>query len=410
MSWRHVLFLGGIFWIACCGLDASPPERPNILFIAVDDLNDWIGALGGHPDTRTPNIDRLAARGLLFTRAYTAAPACNPSRTALLSGIRPSSSGVYNNHQPWKPVLRDAVTLPQFFKENGYHAAGSGKIFHDRFMRSGRMTASYLDPSEFWHESLPKGPDIVPENYPVSGIRNMMFFDWGPLNIADDAMDDHRVVSWAIQQLNKHHKKPLFLACGLYRPHLPWYAPKKYFELFPLDEITLPEILDQDLADVPPIGRRIAAPETHQKVIESNNHRKAVRPVGRPWLASRRKTALEKIHTVGGGRPDSTDYGRAGDNPAGHSMQPHRFLNGHLSDSGGSVRPADQQRSGRSEPSTAPGESRCRVEATGAHHAWAQQSCRALRTLALHSLFGRDGRIVRSRGRSHGMDKSGRCP
>ena len=174
---RRVILLWGIFWIASLGLNAAPPERPNILFIAVDDLNDWIGALGGHPDTRTPNMDRLAARGTLFTRAYTAAPACNPSRAALLSGIRPSSSGVYNNHQPWKPVLRDAVTLPQFFKENGYHAAGAGKIFHDRFMSSGKMTAAYLDPSDFWHESLPKGPDIVPENYPVSGIRNMMFFD-----------------------------------------------------------------------------------------------------------------------------------------------------------------------------------------------------------------------------------------
>ena len=273
---RRVILLWGIFWIASLGLNAAPPERPNILFIAVDDLNDWIGALGGHPDTRTPNMDRLAARGTLFTRAYTAAPACNPSRAALLSGIRPSSSGVYNNHQPWKPVLRDAVTLPQFFKENGYHAAGAGKIFHDRFMSSGKMTAAYLDPSDFWHESLPKGPDIVPENYPVSGIRNMMFFDWGPLDIADDAMDDHRVVSWAIEQLNSPHKKPLFLACGLYRPHLPWYAPQKYFELFPLDEITLPEILDQDLADVPPMGRRIAAPETHHKVIDSGNYRKAV--------------------------------------------------------------------------------------------------------------------------------------
>ncbi len=273
---RHIVCLWGISWIACFGLDAAAAKKPNVLFIAVDDLNDWIGSLGGHPDARTPNIDRLAARGVLFTRAYTAAPACNPSRAALLTGIRPSTSGVYNNHQPWKPVIPDAVTLPQLFKENGYHVAGSGKIFHDRFMSSGKMTAAYVDYSESWHEFVPKGPDIVPEGYPVSGIPNMMFFDWGPLPITDDAMDDHRVVSWAIQQLNKRHEKPLFLACGTYRPHLPWYAPQKYFDMFPLDQITLPKILDQDLDDVPPMGHQIAQPGTHNKVIESNNYRKAV--------------------------------------------------------------------------------------------------------------------------------------
>ena len=277
MSMRHVVFWWGISWITCFGLGAAAAEKPNVLFIAVDDLNDWIGALGGHPDTRTPNIDRLAARGVLFTHAYTAASACNPSRAALLSGIRPSTSGIYNNHQPWKPALRDVITLPQFYKNHGYHVAGAGKIFHDRFMSSGQMTAAYLDVADYWHESLPKGPDIVPVGYPVSGIPNMAFFDWAPLEIADDAMDDHRVATWAIQQMLKPHDKPLFLACGFYRPHLPWYVPQKYFDLFPLGRVTLPEILDEDLADVPPAGRRIAqGGGEHKKVTESDNYRRAV--------------------------------------------------------------------------------------------------------------------------------------
>ena len=94
---------------------AVPTPRPNVLFIAIDDLNDWIGVLGKRPDVKTPNIDRLAARGVLFTRAYSAAPACNPSRTAMLTGVRPSTSGVYHNNQPWRPALKDAVTLPQYF-------------------------------------------------------------------------------------------------------------------------------------------------------------------------------------------------------------------------------------------------------------------------------------------------------
>src|SRR5262249_61040912 len=99
---------------------AAGPTRPNILFIAVDDLNDWVGCMGKRPDVKTPNIDKLAARGVLLTRAYCAAPACNPSRTALLTGLRPSTSGVYHNDQPWRPVLKDAVTLPQHFAANGY--------------------------------------------------------------------------------------------------------------------------------------------------------------------------------------------------------------------------------------------------------------------------------------------------
>ena len=112
---------------------AEAPSRPNVLFIAVDDLNDWTGFLGGHPEASTPNIDRLARRGVAFTRAYCAAPACNPSRASLLTGVRPSTSGVYHNDQPWRPVLRDAVTLPQHFRAAGYHVVGGGKIFHNAF-------------------------------------------------------------------------------------------------------------------------------------------------------------------------------------------------------------------------------------------------------------------------------------
>ena len=94
--------------------------KPNVLFIAIDDLNDWIGALGGHPQARTPNLDRLAKRGVLFTRAYCSAPSCNPSRASLMTGILPSTSGVYHNSQPWRPAMPKAVTLPQHFTQHGY--------------------------------------------------------------------------------------------------------------------------------------------------------------------------------------------------------------------------------------------------------------------------------------------------
>ena len=121
--------------------DGSPRERPNVLFIAVDDLNDWIGCLGGHPQAKTPNIDALAARGVNFTRAYCASPVCNPSRTALMTGLRSSSSGVYNNEiRRVNTVCKNVVPLNTHFRANGYRVLGAGKIYHgdgDRDRKSG---------------------------------------------------------------------------------------------------------------------------------------------------------------------------------------------------------------------------------------------------------------------------------
>jgi arylsulfatase A-like enzyme len=259
----------------------SSAERPNVLFIAVDDLNDWIGCLGGHPDTKTPNIDRLAERGVLFTNAFCAAPACNPSRAALMTGIRPSTSGVYHNPQPWRKAMPDAVTLPQHFMAHGYRAVGGGKIYHGAFP----------DPSS-WQAYFPsqtqnKPDDPVPEERPLNGIPNTSHFDWGPIDAADEEMGDWKVADWAIGELGKEHDKPFFLGVGIFRPHLPWYVPRKYFEPFPVDSVALPEVNENDLDDVPPIGREMAirskevteaalAKCDHGKVINTNNWRRAV--------------------------------------------------------------------------------------------------------------------------------------
>src|SRR5262245_62152492 len=192
---------------------AAPSARPNVLFLAIDDLNDWIGALGKRPDVKTPNLDRLAARGVLFTRAYCAAPACNPSRTALLTGLRPATTGVYHNDQPWRPVLKNAVTLPQYLMAHGYTVEGGGKIFHNAF-----------NDEASWQHWVRERGNPQPPNAPVNGLK-AGHFDWGPVDVADDAMGDHRVVSWGVEFLQKKHDKPFFLAVGLIRPHLPFYAP-----------------------------------------------------------------------------------------------------------------------------------------------------------------------------------------
>ena len=241
--------------------------HPNVLFIAVDDLNDWIGTLGGHPQTRTPNLDRLAKRGVNFTRAYCSAPACNPSRASLMSGLRPATTGVYHNPQPWRPAMPDAVTLPQLFRKNGYEAVGFGKIFH----------GSYEEPQAWTHYEKPAPypkPSKEVLNDPHSKAGGIVF---GKLDAPDEEMGDYANASRGIEYLKKAHEKPFFLAVGFTRPHMPWQVPKKYYDLFPLDTIRLPEVPGDDLDDIPPAGVKMARPQgDHATILKTDNWKHAV--------------------------------------------------------------------------------------------------------------------------------------
>lgn len=243
-------------------------SRPNVLFIAVDDLNDWIGPLDGYKGVKTPNIDKLARQGMNFTRAYCAAPLCNPSRVGLLTGVRPSTSGVYLNQHPWRPVMKNVVTLPQHFMANGYDVVGAGKIFHETFHDS----ASWR---KFYHELGAPRPDKVPMN----GFGN---FDWAPLDAKDEEMEDYRIVQHGIDYLNEKHDSPFFLAIGLRKPHLPWYVPKKYFDLYPLESIVIPQIIENDLSDIPTIGKQMAhvtagvGAQDHKFILENNKWKNAI--------------------------------------------------------------------------------------------------------------------------------------
>jgi arylsulfatase A-like enzyme len=233
--------------------------RPNVLFIAVDDLNDWIGCLGGHPQTRTPNLDALARSGVLFTNAYVAAPACGPSRAAILSGRLPGRTGLYENLQKLREVMPDAVLLPRYFSDHGYWSAGSGKILH-----------YVIDPPSWDDYYPPKAtddpfpPTFYPEKRPVSlpvgGDWQYKETDWAALDVTDEEFGgDWLVSTWVGEQFRKSHDKPFFLACGIYRPHEPWFVPKKYFEPFPIDTIQPgPGYRDDDLDDVPPAAKRLA--------------------------------------------------------------------------------------------------------------------------------------------------------
>lgn len=243
----------------------SPP--PNVLFIAVDDLNDWIGSLGGHPQTKTPHLDRLAARGVNFTRAYCSAPACNPSRASLMSGLRPATTGVYLNSQPWRPAMPDAVTLQQLFSQQGYESVGYGKIYH------GSYTIA-KDWDEYEKPEASPNPSREVANDPHSRAGGIIF---GKLDASDEEMGDFKNISKGIAYLERSHDKPFFLACGLTRPHMPWQVPAKYYDLFPLDSIVLPEVPADDLADIPEAGRKMAKPQgDHATILQTDNWKHAV--------------------------------------------------------------------------------------------------------------------------------------
>ena len=163
---------------------AQENKKYNVLFIAVDDLNDWIGPLQGYKGVKTPNIDKLAKQGMNFKKAYCPAPVCNPSRAALLTGVRPSTSGVYQNWHPWRRALPNTVTIPQYFMQNGYEVVGISKIFHD-----------FYNDSASWQKYFPQLRQLTPEKNPMNGYGN---FDWGPLDVKDEEMADYKHVQHGI--------------------------------------------------------------------------------------------------------------------------------------------------------------------------------------------------------------------
>lgn len=258
-----------VLWINCCSLSgrslvsaAESKRPPNVLFIAVDDLNHWVGHLGRNKQTKTPNIDRLASRGVSFAHAYCAAPACNPSRAAIMTGLRPSTSGIYHNNQDWRPVISTDKCLTTAFRQAGYSVVGAGKIYHEAFAR----------PRE-WDDYM-KGGGASP---PPVGSRGVGGIQFAPLDCRDEDLGDWRVVSYGIEQLQKKHDKPFFLAVGLHKPHMPWNVPRKYYDMHPLDEIELPPHRADDLQDVPASGVKMAGPKgDHADIVQSGRWKEAV--------------------------------------------------------------------------------------------------------------------------------------
>jgi len=226
------------------------PQRPNVLFIAIDDQNDWVGHMGGHPLAHTPHIDQLAERGTTFLNAHCQAPLCNPSRTSLMLSLRPTTTGIYGL-APWFRSLdgwKDRVTLAQHFKRSGYRTLTAGKIFH------GGVGDPAARRAEFDEWGPAGGIGVKPDQklIPATPMGNHPLMDWGVFPHRDEDKGDYQVASWAVEQIRSADRgQPFFLAAGFFLPHVPCYTTQKWFDLFPDDDRVLPLIQLDDRNDTP---------------------------------------------------------------------------------------------------------------------------------------------------------------
>lgn len=221
-------------------------EKPNVLFIAIDDQNDWIGCLGGHPQVQTPHIDKLAARGTLFTNAHCQAPLCNPSRTSLLTSKRPETTGIYGLAPSFRAVegLKDLVSLPQHLRRNGYKSLTTGKIFHGGIGRGKKD-------DEFHVIGPASSVGAKPAQKLVKTPNNHPLVDWGTFPHRDEDKGDWQITDWAIKQLEGTHSQPFFLSVGYFLPHVPCYVTQKWYDLYPSESLKLPPVQRNDRDDTP---------------------------------------------------------------------------------------------------------------------------------------------------------------
>ena len=264
-------------------LPCAAADRPNVVMIAIDDLNDWVEPLGGHPDVRTPNIRRLAEQGLTFTNAHCQAPLCNPSRTSLMTGLRPTSTGVYGL-APWfrgLPEFASRVTLPQHFHKHGYRTLIGGKIYHGGYGRK-RGAAAECD---LWGPGAGVGARPPKKLIPPTPGGDHPLMDWGTFPHRDEDKGDWAVASWAVDQIKEMPAdKPFFLSVGFFLPHVPCYATQKWFDLYPEDDLKMPPIVQGDRDDTPESSWYIHwdLPEPRTSWLDENEQ---LRPLVRAYLA-----------------------------------------------------------------------------------------------------------------------------
>ncbi|MCF7847786.1 MAG: sulfatase [Kiritimatiellales bacterium] len=273
----------------------AAPAKPNVLFIAIDDLNDWVGCYGGHPQVKTPHIDGLAARGLRFSEAHCAAPVCGPSRAAIMSGLATVRNGVYSNNANYPKRLPGVQSMPEYLRENGYHTLGAGKLFHgshpkgafDDYAPPGTLPfpkEAILNSNQKPVYEYRYGDKVI--TFPRNGMpadriwQANHTFDWGPLDLPDNEFRDAQMITWAMERLKEPRDKPLFLGVGFNLPHQPLYAPRRFHDLYPTNSVILPPSRADDLDDLSEVGRDYAliptTSGTHASVVKYGQWKNAV--------------------------------------------------------------------------------------------------------------------------------------
>lgn len=264
---------------------ATADQRPNVLFIAIDDINDWIGPLGGHPQALTPQLDKFCHEGaMIFKNAVCAAPICGPSRSAVLSGFMPNHTGVYGNASNiiFTDIGKTHAMLPEYFTKNGYYTLSNGKIFHKHGIDGKYTDFGHWAYDE--HARARKGVKDAPDKKQVTsagaGIINGITkpeykgkakLSWGPTQSPFNETVDYRVADWASQKLQQDYDQPFFMAVGFIKPHLPWFVPQEFFDKFDLATIQAPEVDDHDLDDIlTPKGKQAFQPSNEYKWIKEH--------------------------------------------------------------------------------------------------------------------------------------------
>ncbi|MGY6650265.1 sulfatase [Wenyingzhuangia sp. IMCC45574] len=273
-----------LFLIPVLGISQN---KPNVLFIAIDDINDWIEPLGGNKQAITPNMDKFTKKGaMVFKNAVCAAPICGPSRSAILSGFLPSTSGVYGNAHDmvYSDVVKTNATLPEYFSKNGYHTLSNGKIFHKHGTKNGMTDFGAWAYDEFargrrYNNDKAAGKFITSSKAGIiNGKKSPEYKDkssklsWGPTKDSFEETVDYAVADWATKQLDREFDKPFFMSVGFIKPHLPWFVPKEFFDMYDVNEIEDIIVKEGDLEDITNAqGKKLFKPTGEYKWIKKHN-------------------------------------------------------------------------------------------------------------------------------------------